>query len=90
MVSSYIFSHYQLQEERPGQHDKYWLISLHEDLLFFYQELPPFPAPRPGKLATTNTPDDWQAVMFPHFEQWDDAPPGAEIWRPVELILHLL
>jgi hypothetical protein len=90
MVSSYIFYHYQLQEERPGHHDKYWLISLHEDLLFFYQEQPPFPEPRPGKLTTNNTPDDWQAVMFPHFRLWDDAPKGEEIWRQVELILHLL
>lgn len=89
MVSSYIFYHYQLQEERPGQQDKYWLISLHEDLLFFYQELPPFPDPRPGKLTTTNTPDDWQKVMFPHFNLWEDAPPGEEIWRQVEVLLHL-
>jgi hypothetical protein len=89
MVSSYIFYHYQLQEEQPGSHDKYWLIGIHENLLFFYQELPPVPEPRPGKLTTANTPDDWQAGMFPHFLLWDDAPPSETIWRSVDLILHL-
>lgn len=90
MASSYIFYHYQLQEEKPGHHDKYWQINQHEDLLFFYQELPPTPEPQTGKLSTSNTPPDWQTLMFPHFQLWEDAPPGEEIWRQVSLILHLM
>jgi hypothetical protein len=90
MVSSYIFYHYQLQEEKPGSFDKYGLISLHEDLIFFYQEFPALvelPLRR-GKLTTTNTPDHWHEVMFPHFHLWEDAPAGQEIWRDVTLVLH--
>jgi hypothetical protein len=89
LVSSYIFYHYQLQEERPGSVDKYGLISLHENLIFFYQELPAIveePAIR-GKLITTNTPDHWHDVMFPHFVLWDDVAPGQEIWREMEMVL---
>jgi hypothetical protein len=88
-ASSYIFYHYQLQEERPGSVDKYGLISLHENLIFFYQELPAIveePAIK-GKLTTTNTPDHWHDVMFPHFILWDDVVPGQEIWREVEVVL---
>ncbi len=92
MASSYIFYHYQLQEEKPGSFDKYCLISMQENLLFFYQEVPAVveTLPYPGKLTTTNTPDHWHDVMFPHFLLWDDAPPGQEIWREIEVIFHLV
>lgn len=90
MVSSYIFYHYQMQEEKPGVGDQYGIISLHEDLIFFYQERPAVvrPAEIPGKLQTTNTPDHWHDVMFPHFHLWGDAPAGQEIWREVEAVYH--
>ena len=90
MVSSYIFYHYQLQEEKPGSFDKYGIISLHENLIFFYQEHPfvvEEPLPK-GKLSTSHTPPDWHGVMFPHFMLWNDAEPGQEIWRETELIFH--
>jgi hypothetical protein len=91
MVSSYIFYHYQLQEERPGSFDKYCLIGLHENLLFFYLEHPFVvePPPVPGKLRTNHTPDHWQDVMDPHFDPWMDAPDGQEIWRDIETIFTL-
>ncbi len=90
MVSSYIFLHYQLQEEKPGIGDKYGVISLHEDLIFFYQEQPAVveAATIPGQLRTANTPDHWHDIMFPHFHLWDDAPPGQEIWRVIDPVLH--
>lgn len=90
MVSSYIFYHYQLQEEKPGSFDKYCLITIHENLLFFYQEYPQVveSPPRVGKLTTTNSPENWQEVMFPHFRLWDDAPAGEEIWRGIDLVLY--
>lgn len=91
MASSYIFYHYQLQEEKPGSFDKHCLIGMHENLLFFYQEIPPVveALPRPGKLTTHNTPDDWHGTMFPHFSLWEDAPAGEEIWRQVEVLWHV-
>jgi hypothetical protein len=90
LASSYIFYHYQLQEERPGSVEKYGMISLHEELIFFYQEYPAtVEAPAvPGKLATANTPDGWQEVMFPHFHLWDDTVPPEHIWRTLDLVLH--
>ncbi len=89
-LSSYIFYHYQYQEEQPGVWAKYGLITLHENLIFFYQEMPYIieESRRTGKLQTHNTPDDWQAVMYPHFDQWTDAPSGQEIWRDVDLVIH--
>lgn len=91
MASSYIFYHYQLQEEKPGSNDKYGIIAMHENLLFFYQEAPAVvePAPYPGKLTTKQTPDDWHGTMFPHFILWDDTPPGEEIWRQTEVLFHV-
>lgn len=91
MVSSYIFYHYQRQEERPGDFDKYCLITIHEDLLFFYQESPAVveSPPRTGKLSTRNSPENWHEVMFPHFRLWDDAAQGEEIWREIGLLLHI-
>jgi hypothetical protein len=91
MISSYIFYHYQLQEERPGNFDKYCLIGIHENLLFFYLEHPFVvePPPAPGKLSTKHTPDHWQDVMDPHFDLWADAPAGQAIWRDIETIFTL-
>lgn len=87
-TASYVYYHYQYQEERPGDGDKYGIIGLHENLLFFYSELPSTiePAPYKGKLNTSLRPDDWAAVMDPHFMKWEEAPSGQEIWRELELI----
>jgi hypothetical protein len=58
--------------------------------MFFYQELPAIVEEprRSGKLTTSNTPPNWQAVMFPHFILWEDAASGQEIWRAIDLVLH--
>lgn len=42
----------------------------------------------PGKLATANTPDHWQDVMFPHFHLWEDTTPDARIWRSLEIVVQ--
>lgn len=39
MIGSYIYYHYQLQEERAFLGDKYEIIAMHENLLFAYQGL---------------------------------------------------
>ncbi len=87
MVSSYIFLHYQMQEEKPGGGDKYGQISLHENLLFFYLEQPATneDAQHKGQLKTKQTPPNWHEVMFPHFQPWGDTE-GEELWRPIELL----
>lgn len=85
-IASYIFYHYQYQEEKPGDGCKYGIISLHEDLMFFYSEKPYLveKAPYRGKLNTSNTPTDWGAVMDPHFVKWPDSRP----WLDIPLVLH--
>jgi hypothetical protein len=86
MVSSYIFYHFQMQEEGHRRGDLFGTIGLHENLLFFYVEKPNFVEPPgfPGLLSTKNTPSDWSATMAPHFLPWPDE--GEPIWRPCELI----
>lgn len=89
MVSSYIFYHYQLQEERPGKGDKYGIITLHEDLLFFYQERPRITeeAPSAPTLQTQNTPSNWQELMTLHFALWND--PGDPQWRLIDYLTSI-
>ncbi|MCK9862896.1 hypothetical protein [Paenibacillus sp. ATY16] len=90
-VASYIFYHYQYQEERPGDGDKYGMISLYENLLFFYSESPATiePPPYAGKLDTANTPSDWQAAMDPHFIMWDQDAGKSLAWLEIPLLLQL-
>ena len=90
MASSYIFLHYQLQEERPAGGDKYGLISLHDDIMFFYAEEPTIVEPPryAGELSTQNTPGDWHTLMEPHFLPWDDEGEEA-LWRPIECLFSL-
>lgn len=91
MVSSYIFYHYQLQEEKPGAlNSKYGLISQHENLLFFYMEKPDVEEEESyaGHLKTKNTPPNWGEVMDPHFAPWPDED-GERLWRPIECLLAI-
>jgi hypothetical protein len=92
MVSSYIFYHYQLQEERPAKGNKYGLIGIDGNLLFFYTEEPTI-VENPlyeGRLNTANTPGNWFELMAPHFIFWEDANEGENIWRRLEVIFGLL
>lgn len=79
--ASYVYYHYQLQEERPGHFNKYYTIGACGRLLFSYSEQPAVigGAP-PGKLATAGTPDDWHGTMQPHFETWPDAQGNSTYW----------
>ena len=77
-VASYVYYHYQLQEERAFLGEKYKCIALHGTLLFMYNELPAVvePPPLPGALATHGTPPDWaDARMDLHFIPWDEHTP---------------
>jgi len=86
--ASYVFYHYQLQEEQPEKFNQTYIIGSHERLIFSYQELPSSLSGRPrrGKLDTNRTPDGWQDVMDPHFEPWTDTPASERIWRELECV----
>ena len=75
MVSSYIYYHYQLQEERAFLGPKYEIIAMHENLLFGYQEFPAV-VEEPlavKKLNTSGTPVNWNdSRMDLHFQPWED------------------
>jgi hypothetical protein len=75
MLSSYIFHHYQLQEEKRETGNKYCVIGLNESLIFHYEEFPSdVCAPSfAGSLTTSNTPADWRKLMDPHFIQQKNA-----------------
>jgi len=91
-VASYVFYHYQYQEEQPGDGDKYGMISLHENLIFFYSEDPATvePPPYSGHLSTSNTPPDWSGTMEPHFIPWGQPAEHEQsrIWLEIPLIIR--
>lgn len=75
LFSSYVFHHYQLQEERPGFGDQYGLICFDDGLMCFYMENPEEREtdPLPGALDTHNAPlERWQELMGRHFVPWPD------------------
>ncbi|MCY9668107.1 hypothetical protein M5X11_24820 [Paenibacillus alginolyticus] len=89
MIGSYIYYHYQLQEERAFLGDKYEIIGIHENLLFGYQEFPKVieePA-APKKLNTSGTPGNWNdSRMDLHFQPWED---GHLFFKPIEQVFVL-
>lgn len=77
-VSSYIYYHYQYQEEYPGDGDRYGVIYLHGQQMVFYLEHPTEAETETieGALHTKHTPiDQWQTLMDEHF---------ADQWRGIE------
>jgi hypothetical protein len=83
MYASYVFYHYQKQEETPGSFSKYYVIGAHENILFSYNELPSKkdPLAPSGLLDTNQSPSNWHEVMEPHFELWQDKPIEDRLWR---------
>lgn len=87
MMASYIYYHYQLQEERAFPGEKYEIIAMHENLLFGYQEFPKVMEEPvvPGRLATKGTPENWgDSRMDLHFQPWEDD--GYLYFKPVDQI----
>jgi hypothetical protein len=86
MMASYIYYHYQLQEERAFLGEKYEIIAMSENLLFGYQEFPkvieePLAQTR---LNTKGTPENWNdSRMDLHFQAWED---GHLYFKPIEQI----
>ncbi|MFC4776272.1 hypothetical protein ACFO9Q_05750 [Paenibacillus sp. GCM10023252] len=82
-AASYIFYHYQQQEEKPESFNKSYLIGYYDNLLFSYAELPAVVSPiKPeGKLRTSHSPEaGWHELMEPHFHPWED----GELWKRVK------
>ncbi|QUH31337.1 hypothetical protein [Vallitalea guaymasensis] len=90
-LSRYIYYHYQYQEEKPGDGDKYGIIGIYENLLFFYTEYPTYEeaAIQKGKLNTTHTPSNWSELMEEHFLSWEDVSEEERYWRYIETITYL-
>lgn len=89
MASSYIYYHYQKQEEFPDSFNQTYVIGSLGRFLFSYQELPArvSTSKRQGQLTTSNSPNNWHEVMHPHFEPWEDVPEGQQLWRKMERIM---
>lgn len=86
MAASYIYYHYQLQEERAFPGPKFEIIGLHENVLFGYQEFPAVvERPEvPGRLRTSGTPVPWtDSRMDLHFQPWPD---GHLYFKPAETL----
>ncbi len=86
MMASYIYYHYQLQEEHAFFGPKYEIIAMHENLLFGYQEFPAVVEEPvlPRKLDTKGTPATWtDSRMDLHFQAWED---GHLYFKPVETL----
>ena len=84
-VASYVYYHYQMQEERPGSFNKTYIIGSYGRYLFSYCELPADKGDTsPGRLSTSLTPNNWHEIMHPHFEPWDTSDEGA-LWKPMNL-----
>lgn len=86
MAASYIYYHYQLQEEQAFHGPKYEIIAMHENLLFGYQEFPAVVESPvlPGKLNTSGTPSNWgDSRMDLHFQPWED---GHLYFKPIETL----
>lgn len=86
MTASYIYYHYQLQEERAFHGPKYEIIAIHENLLFGYQEFPAVVEEPivPGRLETKGTPENWSdSRMDLHFQPWED---GHLFFKPIDTL----
>jgi L-rhamnose mutarotase len=95
MMSSYIYYHYMLQEEQPDIVNKYCIIGLDENLIFYYEEQPTtkeLPQYK-GKLNTSNLSPDWQKgwqeLMEPHFILWEDVPLHENKLRQCKVIYSI-
>ena len=88
-VASYVYYHYQLQEEQGFPGSKYQFIGLYENMLFLYDELPQVREPLVHEkgLKTTGTPANWEdSRMDLHFIPWPD---GIRYNREIELVFAL-
>lgn len=78
---SYVFYHFQLQEEGLRKFNKCYIIGALENCLFSYQELPAvIDTTNHDRVLHTNvSPENWVELMGEHFQPW---PEGLDIEKP--------
>lgn len=78
---SYVFYHFQLQEEGLRKFNKRYIIGALENCLFSYQELPAvIDTTNHDRVLHTNvSPENWVELMGEHFQPW---PEGLDIEKP--------
>jgi L-rhamnose mutarotase len=78
---SYVFYHFQLQEEGLRKFNKRYIIGALENCLFSYQEFPAvIDATNHDRVLDTNvSPENWVELMGEHFQPW---PEGLDIEKP--------
>lgn len=85
---SYVFYHFQLQEEGLRKFNKHYVIGAHENCLFSYQELPAvIDSTNHDRVLDTNvSPENWAELMGEHFRPW---PEGLDIEKPWKSIKEI-
>ena len=83
---SYVFYHFQLQEEGLRKFNKYYLIGAHENCLFSYQEIPAVVdiTNHDRVLNTNNSPENWTELMGEHFQAWPEGLGIEKTWKAME------
>ncbi|WP_314590478.1 hypothetical protein [Paenibacillus terrigena] len=88
MTASYIYYHFQKQEEEASSFNETYIIGLFGTLIFSYHELPSFISEhkRQGCLNSRQTPANWHEVMQPHFRSRKDEAGRDLLWMRMDRI----
>jgi hypothetical protein len=89
--ASYVFYHFQLQEEGIKKFNKYFIIGSNENLLFSYHELPAvIDTYSSDKILSTNhSPDAWAELMAEHFSPWSEGLNVDAPWKIMKTIFEM-
>ncbi|WP_340004816.1 hypothetical protein MHH52_24030 [Paenibacillus sp. FSL K6-0276] len=88
MAASYIYYHFQKQEEAASSFNQTYMIGMFGTLIFSYHELPSLTSGHKpqGLLHTRQSPVHWQEAMLPHFIPWKDESGNDILWMQMERI----
>lgn len=86
MAASYIYYHFQRQEEAVPSFNETYMIGLFGTMIFSYHELPGLISDHKhqGLLNTQHSPAHWHEVMQPHFRPWKDEAGRDLIWMRMD------
>ena len=89
---SYVFYHFQLQEEGLRKFNKRYIIGALENCLFSYQELPAvIDATNHDRVLHTNvSPENWVELMGEHFQPWPEGLDIEKPWKSMEEIFSYI
>lgn len=88
MAASYIYYHFQKQEEAASSFNQTYMIGMFGTLIFSYHELPSLTSGHKpqGLLHTRQSPIHWHDAMLPHFIPWKDESGNDILWMQMERI----